>query len=423
LERITAPGNTSGISQIHSPAARIPLTVIDTLARFLPVVNRLEPLIPGTAGHHNMLVNGLQGRVAQEEKNATEEARQRNLDSEAEERGNRSAATPKPMAVKAGEGIYDPATKTWLIEPKSEEEATEITPEIGQHLGLVPTREGKYMLPKGGASLLKPEKTETPKTAAELWISQHPQGTAEELQEALAKAPKEAAAKTFSAEDAALIRAVGGDPDKPETLTLPILKKYIASKQLPERPERPPHALIYDPNTKKFMEAGPGTTAPEGFTTATQAGTANAPTTQMRNAASRAELVHEQMPATISEITRLKDKLGPFAGRWNDFMQGKVGGNDPQFSGLRADMLMMSSAVALAHAQGRLPENLREEFDRTINAPNQTADNLISTLQHIDAWMVKNKEVMRGGPAPAAGGGENAPMTVKLPSGRTIEIK
>jgi len=77
-------------------------------------------------------------------------------------------------------------------------------------------------------------------------------------------------------------------------------------------------------------------------------------------------------PEVLARIDALTPKLGPLEGRWNEFMQGKVGGDDRDFAALRSDLLMMSSAVALAHAQGRLPENLREEFDNAINAPKQT---------------------------------------------------
>jgi hypothetical protein len=48
---------------------------------------------------------------------------------------------------------------------------------------------------------------------------------------------------------------------------------------------------------------------------------------------------------------------------------------------------MMSSAVALAHAQGRLPENLRQEFDHAINAPHQSADNLKATITTMLPWL------------------------------------
>jgi hypothetical protein len=92
-------------------------------------------------------------------------------------------------------------------------------------------------------------------------------------------------------------------------------------------------------------------------------------------------------PEVMSRIDALAPKLGPIEGRWNEYMQGKIGMNDPDFAALRSDLLMMSSAVALAHAQGRLPENLREEFDRAINAPTQTPANLKATIQTMLPWL------------------------------------
>ena len=77
-------------------------------------------------------------------------------------------------------------------------------------------------------------------------------------------------------------------------------------------------------------------------------------------------------------------------------MQGKVGLDNPKMAGLRADLLMMSSAVALMHARGRLPENLREEFDGAINAPKQTPENLIAVLNHINQWTQANISAMGG---------------------------
>lgn len=84
-------------------------------------------------------------------------------------------------------------------------------------------------------------------------------------------------------------------------------------------------------------------------------------------------------------------------------MQGKLGSNDPDFAALRSDLLMMSSAVALAHAQGRLPENLREEFDHAINAPQQTAANLKATIQTMIPWLQQvQSQGQRPGTKPAA---------------------
>ena len=53
---------------------------------------------------------------------------------------------------------------------------------------------------------------------------------------------------------------------------------------------------------------------------------------------------------------------------------------------------MLSSAVALAHAVGRLPENLRLEFDHMINAPQQTPENIKTTINHVLPWLQKMQE-------------------------------
>lgn len=142
-----------------------------------------------------------------------------------------------------------------------------------------------------------------------------------------------------------------------------------------------------------------------------------APTAQMRNVGAQAQVAADGIPSVINEISDMKAELGPVAGRWNDFMQGKIGLDNPKFAGLRADMLMMSSAVALAHARGRLPENLREEFDRMINAPQQSPDNIIAVLTHIQPWMQRMGDM---GKAPGAGGKET-PAAAPSTGGLTIK--
>lgn len=138
----------------------------------------------------------------------------------------------------------------------------------------------------------------------------------------------------------------------------------------------------------------PGTPLDEnGQPVATKNRTAVLPTTQVRNIGAQATAARAGMDKTISELQdpTFASKLGIVKGRWNEFAQGKIGVNDPDMSGLQTDLIMTSTAIALAHARGRLPENLREEFDRMINAPEQTPENIISTLEHIKPYM-KNLE-------------------------------
>ena len=180
--------------------------------------------------------------------------------------------------------------------------------------------------------------------------------------------------------------------------------KEIANPQPYEKSPQTPGITMIVPNgegggTVQRLTAGQ-TVAP-GAQTAQGVNTMNTPTTTMRTAAGRAATVVSMAPEVLAEIDRLAPQLGPISGRWNDFMQGKVGMDNPDFAGLRTDLMMMSSAVALAHAQGRLPENLRQEFDHMINAPQQTPENLKSVINHVLPWLQKMQE---GGQGPQSKG-------------------
>jgi len=157
--------------------------------------------------------------------------------------------------------------------------------------------------------------------------------------------------------------------------------------------QRPPQVtpiMMMVPNSQGGETATvvrPGSQVAPGAQTAAGLNATNTPTTQQRTAAGRAETVVAMAPEVISRIDSLAPKLGPVEGRWNEFMQGKIGSDDPDFAALRSDLLMMSSAVALAHAQGRLPENLRLEFDHAINSPKQTPENLKATINTMLPWL------------------------------------
>jgi hypothetical protein len=72
-----------------------------------------------------------------------------------------------------------------------------------------------------------------------------------------------------------------------------------------------------------------------------------------------------------------------------------------------------------------LPENLREEFDNAINAPQQSAGNLKAAIQKIDDWTTQNMDAMKSDSQkeeqnkPEAG----AFQVVRDASGRIVGIK
>lgn len=113
------------------------------------------------------------------------------------------------------------------------------------------------------------------------------------------------------------------------------------------------------------------------------------PGQQTINAAQRAQNVVTQVPRLKQEITRLQDQLGPGIGRWNDFWQGKVGAPNPEFATIKDDMEYLSSAVALAHAYGRLPTSISDKFDQMYNAGKQDPANMQAALDVAMEWMPK----------------------------------
>jgi hypothetical protein len=173
-----------------------------------------------------------------------------------------------------------------------------------------------------------------------------------------------------------------GDHEKAER----ILKVKSDLAKAGQPPQRPPQTMVVLPGGQTEV-ARPGMTLPEGTQNLGGFATMGRPTQQQRNVQAQAAIAAEGIPVVVSEIDKLKDQIGPVSGRWNEFMQGKVGMENPEMAGLRADLLMVSSAVALAHARGRLPENLREEFDKAINSPKQDPENLKAVLNHIQPWM------------------------------------
>jgi hypothetical protein len=234
------------------------------------VVNRLEPLIPGTAGHHNMLVNGLQGRVAQEEKNATEEAQQRNLESEAENRG----ATAEPAAAKtittdAGIMQWNPASQKYDIPAgkapaKEHEELSGKTITTDQGIMQWNPETKRYDI-KAGESPDKPVKEQGTVHQLEdgTLIIAHPDGTATPVtvngQPAKGKSPT---AKETPLEDRIVQEYIAAHPGT----TLAQARRATEANP----PDRGTNVI--DPATHRLIRVEPGGAVPEGAITPQQAG-------------------------------------------------------------------------------------------------------------------------------------------------------
>src|SRR6266550_1798188 len=124
----------------------------------------------------------------------------------------------------------------------------------------------------------------------------------------------------------------------------------------------------------------------------------------------------QQAQATLPGINRALDEtekvanlLGPGEGRWNDFMTGKIGGGDPVYKHYRDEIGMVQSAVTLAHARGRMSNELFEHFERMFNAGKLSAANMIQALNVAHEWL-SDYATMGEGPG---GGAAPAPQRPK----------
>lgn len=365
----------SGVSQVKNPVARGLLRAADIAGTaFFP---NITAQIPGTELHHNVLVKRAEGAVNEDVNRAKENAT--TAETEA-----RTAAIPGEEALRTAQTAEAKARTKTLENPNDKAEAKTI--ETDQGIMQWNPQTQRYDIPVGQAPGKQTENTHVLPDGTVVAVHNDPKtgkSTAEVLYQGK---PSEKPGHVIQREVGGKLHNILIDAETGKD------RMDLGETRQPNAPSND-HGVTMIGKDGKVYRLEPGQTVPEGAQTPTQAGSVNTPTTQQRNVASQAQLVHEQTPYMLSEIDRLKDKLGPMQGRWNEFIQGKVGMQDPDMAGLRADLLMYSSAVALMHARGRLPENLREEFDQNINNPGQDFKNLKAVITKIDNWTVKNPGV------------------------------
>jgi len=127
-------------------------------------------------------------------------------------------------------------------------------------------------------------------------------------------------------------------------------------------------------------------------------------TQTMKTMKQQAAATLPQLDKTLDETEKVAAKLGPVEGRWNDFWQGKVGASDPEFAHYKDQVAMVSSAVTLAHARGRMSNELFEHFQKMFDAGKQSPENMIQALNVAKDWLTDYAH-MGEAPAPAGGGG------------------
>jgi len=367
-----------GISQIHSKienalpnhpilgkvlgyGAEVPARLAEAAGSMFAPVRSAEQLLPGTQAHHAMEL--------------------RNLNSVIEKESQEGLQGAQAGAANAN-AAHERVETTGLPQQQADAHAA-----AGSRLNLDASEIAEHNAQ--AASLLHPQA----KTDFEAWQQQNPGKPIEDWIKVSQKPTQVPPEQQYLTEYA---------QKHPGSTVAEAERHYMLDTQRPTQ-AAPVNLFVpgEKPGTETLQTVRPGQTVVAGAQTAAGLNSVNTPTAQQRTAAGRAETVVAMAPEVLSRIDALAPKLGPIEGRWNEFMQGKVGSDDPDFAALRSDLLMFSSGVALAHAQGRLPENLRLEFDHAINSPKQTPENLKATINAMLPWLQKMQQ--QGQPNPARG--------------------
>ena len=154
---------------------------------------------------------------------------------------------------------------------------------------------------------------------------------------------------------------------------------------------------------------------------AAQANDPNKLTNTMKTMKQQAQATLPGIERALNETEKVAGLLGPGEGRWNDFWSGKIGAgeNDSNFTAFKHykdEIGMVSSAVTLAHARGRMSNELFEHFEKMFDAGKQSAPNMIQALNVAHEWLSDYAKMGEEGAPGGAGvsGGAKAPPEGKV---------
>lgn len=148
-----------------------------------------------------------------------------------------------------------------------------------------------------------------------------------------------------------------------------------------------------------------------------------------RSAAEFAQTIQPHIPRIIDLVSSLErnGKLGVIVGRWNEFLAGKVGAGDPEFTKLRTDLALFETALGRVHggARGGGSTTMLEHFKSLSDSGKMDAPTLKAALGELKDWvntyagMGANRpgavQVGNGIPAPPAAAGGITPPPAAAP--------
>ena len=108
---------------------------------------------------------------------------------------------------------------------------------------------------------------------------------------------------------------------------------------------------------------------------------------------SSTKTMREAAPKVLELAQRVRDEmsqqvssLGPLAGRWNEFMTGKVGAPNKQFAQLRTDVGLLQTLLMRMHVGARGGGEIMQHFESLINAGSQSPETMAGALNSIESY-------------------------------------
>jgi len=164
----------------------------------------------------------------------------------------------------------------------------------------------------------------------------------------------------------------------------------------------------------------PGSNVPEGAVTPSGMNSLNVPTAATRMMAETAPKVIDLIGRSRQLVTEQQKTLGPAVSRWNEFMAGKVGAPNQEFTRLRTNVGLLHTLLMRMHVGARGGERIMEHFADLLSASKQSPDNLLAAMDEIESYA---KDVASLGHGKSPETGTKASKRYNPQTGRIEEVK
>lgn len=134
------------------------------------------------------------------------------------------------------------------------------------------------------------------------------------------------------------------------------------------------------------------------------------PTSTTLTMSQMATTVQPKIDALDKQIDSLAKEIGPASGRWNEFMVGKAGADNPQFASLLTNLDAVTSAIVRTHFGGKSAEGYIKEIQGSLRAAQSPAD-LKARLRAWAGWIGSYAEMTGANSAARTGKAETASAT------------